>query len=64
MSKKFKVWLDSGANAFSCNEQEFTLEEIGCDEKEWEAMSTEEQEEFMREIAFEHSEWGFKEVED
>lgn len=60
--KKFKVWLNSGANAYSEYSTEVTTEDIGASEEEWNAMSEDEKESVMREIAFERSEWGFKEI--
>lgn len=62
MSKRFKVWLDSGANADSRREQEFSLDDIGISDSEWEAMTDDEKEAEMREIAFDHSDWGFAEI--
>lgn len=60
--KKFKVWLNSGANAYSEYATEVTTEDIGASDEEWDAMSEQEKESVMREIAFERSEWGFKEI--
>lgn len=60
--KKFKVWLNSGANAYSEYSTEVTTEDIGANDEEWDDMSEEDKEYIMREIAFEQSEWGFKEI--
>jgi len=62
MAKKFKVWMDSGANNDSCKEQVVSLEDIGINDAQWAAMTDEEKEAEMREIAFEHSDWGFTEI--
>ena len=59
MTKRFKVWCDSGANIYSCREQFVTLDEIGHTEAEWSAMSEEAREEVMRDIAFDRLDWGF-----
>ncbi len=63
MAKKFKVWLDSGANNDSCHEQTVSLDDIGISDDEWAAMSEDEREQEMREIAFEASDWGFIEID-
>ena len=55
MSKRFKVWCDSGVNIHSCYKTEVSLEDIN--------MSEEDQYEVMREIAFENLDWGFLEIE-
>lgn len=60
--KKFKVWLDSGANAFSQYSVEVTAEELGLSDEEWGALSEDKKESVMKEIAFERSEWGFEEI--
>lgn len=59
MSKGLKVWLNSGANAFSCYEQVLTWDDLGFPESEWNEMTEEEQEKYAQEIAFERSDWGF-----
>ena len=63
MSKKFKVWLDSGANCESCREQIIDLNDFGISDDEWGAMTEEEQEEVMRDVAFDRSDWGFAEID-
>ncbi|HCJ9395012.1 TPA: hypothetical protein NV922_001318 [Escherichia coli] len=60
---KFKVWLDSGANAFSQYEVEVTTDDLGLSDEEWDQLSEEEKEETMKEIAFERAEWGFSLIE-
>jgi len=60
--RKFKVWLDSGANAFSCREDLITLSELGITSEKWDAMTDDQKEAEMREIAFQQSDWGFAEV--
>ena len=64
MTRKFKVWLDSGANNQSNYMQEVTLEEIGYTGAEWDVLEDDEREAVMRELAFERSDWGYAEVED
>lgn len=62
MTRKFKVWLDSGANIHSCNKKTVTLDDLGIEEEEWDAMADQEKDEAMREVAFSESEWGFEEI--
>jgi hypothetical protein len=62
MSKKFKVWLDSGANAQSCYEQVLSLSDIGLTDDEWVKMTEREQDDIMREEAFSKSDWGYTEL--
>ena len=63
MGKKFKVWLDSGANIHSQYEQEVDLDDIGIDDEECEQMTEKERDEAMRDIAFERSDWGYREID-
>ncbi len=61
---KIKVWLDSGANAFSEYSQEFDLEkDLGLDEDEWNAMSEQKKDDFIRPIAWDRMDWGYQEIE-
>lgn len=62
MTRKFEVWLDSGANHASCKKEVLTLDDIGLSEDEWNSMNDEERDENMRDIAFETLEWGWKEI--
>ena len=62
MSKKFKVWLNSGANIHSCRKVEIELDEVGLSDEEFEEMSEEEKDEMFREIAFQNSDWGWEEI--
>lgn len=62
--RKIKFWLDSGANAFSCYEQELSFEDIGISEEEWDAMNDDEKDTFAREIAWERMDWGYQEIRD
>lgn len=62
-SRKFKVWLDSGANIHSSRSQVISLSDIVFTDAEWDAMEESEQEEVMRDIAFDHSDWGYTELE-
>jgi hypothetical protein len=64
VSKKFKVWLDSGANHQSCREQVVALEDIGISDAQWDAMTEEEKEAEMRDVAFDGSDWGFTEIDE
>ena len=63
MPKKFKVWLDSGANIHSMYSVVVSLEELGYTDEEWELLSEDIKEDIMREIAFERTDWGWKEIE-
>lgn len=62
MAKDFKVWLDSGANAYSEYSVEVSLDDLGLTDEEYVELSEEEKEEMFKEIAFERAEWGFKEI--
>ena len=62
MGRKFKVYLDSGANIHSRYEATVDLEGLGLELEEWDNMSDEEQQEIMREFAWERMEWGFEEI--
>lgn len=63
MTKKFRVWLDSGANHDSCREQIISLTDLNISDEQWDSMGEEDRENEMREIAFEHSDWGFCEID-
>lgn len=62
MARKFKVWLDSGANHQSSYKIIVDLDQLGITEEQWEAMSDDEKEGEMREVAFERADWGFTEI--
>ncbi|WP_105686013.1 DUF7167 family protein [Cronobacter dublinensis] len=63
MGRKFKVWLDSGANIYSKYEQVVDLEDdLGISDEEWEKMDDEGKDEVMRDVAWDRMEWGFEEV--
>ncbi|QSW33892.1 hypothetical protein KQ929_08210 [Leclercia pneumoniae] len=62
MGRKFKVYLDSGANIHSRYEAEVDLDDFGISSEEWDEMSDEEQQETMREVAWERMEWGYNEI--
>ncbi|EGT4300204.1 hypothetical protein NLT11_003283 [Cronobacter sakazakii] len=63
MGRKFKVWLDSGANIHSRYEQVVDLEDdLGISDEEWEKMDDEGKNEVMKEIAWERMDWGFEEI--
>lgn len=63
MGKKFKVWLDSGANIHSCRKLTISLDDIGLSDEDFEGMSEAEKEEMFRDIAFQNSDWGWEEIE-
>ncbi|EMF5696135.1 hypothetical protein V3954_004605 [Enterobacter roggenkampii] len=62
MGRKFKVFLDSGANIHSKYETEVDLDDFGIESDEWDEMSENEQQEVMREVAFERADWGWEEI--
>lgn len=62
MGRKFKVFLDSGANIHSKYETKADLDDFGIESDEWDEMSEEEQQEVMREVAFERADWGWAEI--
>ena len=61
-NRKFRVWLDSGANIHSKREVIVTLEEIGYTGEDWDGLSDQTKEEILKEIAWEDADWGFAEV--
>jgi len=63
MSRKFKVWCDSGANIHSCQHYFVTLDDIGIEDDEWDDMDDAEKDEAMRDIAFERLDWGYTEID-
>lgn len=63
MSKKLRIWCDSGANIHSCYEQEMTLEQLDISEEEWQSMGEKEKDEIMKEIAFDRLDWGYEEID-
>lgn len=63
MSRKFKVWLSSGANHASTYRTTVTLDEVGLTDEDFDAMSDQDKDDFFREIAFERSDWGWSEIE-
>ena len=63
MGRKFKVYLDSGANIHSRYVTEVDLDDFGIESEEWDDMSEEEQQETMREVAWQRAEWGWEEIE-
>lgn len=62
MTRKFMVWLDSGANIHSTREQTINLKDIGIEDDEWDTMTEEEKDKAMKEVAFDHAEWGYHEL--
>lgn len=63
MGRKFRVWLDSGANHASKYEEVIDIEDIGYSDTAWDALSEERKEDEMREIAWSRMDWGFEEIE-
>ncbi|EAA4852311.1 hypothetical protein DPP06_13125 [Salmonella enterica subsp. enterica] len=63
MSKRFKVYLDSGANIHSKYEQVVELDDIGLTDEEWNEMTEKQRDEVMKEVAWERMEWGYDEIE-
>lgn len=63
MSKRFKVYLDSGANIHSKYEQVVELDDIGLTDEEWNEMNEKQRDEVMKEVAWEQMEWGYDEIE-
>ncbi|EAO3449517.1 hypothetical protein EAO85_14820 [Salmonella enterica subsp. enterica serovar 4,5,12:b:-] len=63
MSKRFKVYLDSGANIHSKYEQVVELDDIGLTDEEWNEMTEKQRDEVMKEVAWERMEWGYYEIE-
>lgn len=63
MSKRFKVYLDSGANIHSKYEQVVELDDIGLTDEEWNEMNEKQRDEVMKEVAWERMEWGYDEIE-
>ena len=64
MSKKVKVWLDSGASTHSEYSVKISLDDIGISDEEWDEMSDDERDEVMRDIAFDRASWGYREIND
>lgn len=62
MGRKFRVWLDSGANHASKYEEVVDLDDIGYSSDAWDSLSDERREEEMRDIAWQQSDWGFVEI--
>lgn len=59
-----KFWLDSGANAHSCVNGEFSLEDdLGISVEEWNALTDEERDLAAKDFAFETLDWGYSEPE-
>ena len=64
MSRRFKVFNDSGANIHSKYETTTSLEELGIEEAVWDGMTEEERDEAMRDVAFRQADWGYFEVDE
>ena len=63
MTKRFRVWNDSGANIHSRYQVTTSLDELDLTEAKWNTMTEDEREEIMREVAFQCSDWGYAEIE-
>ena len=59
MSKKVKVWVDSGANIHSRNENEMTEDDFGMTEEEWNDLPEEEKFSTVLEFCY-GFDWGVK----
>lgn len=65
MGYKYRVYLDSGANIYSCYEQTIdTEEDLGISDEDWDSMSEKSKDEIMKDIAWERMEWGYHPVEE
>lgn len=62
MGRKFKVFLDSGANIHSKYETEVDLDDFGLSSEEWDEMSDPEKDEVMKDVAWERMDWGYEEI--
>lgn len=62
MGRKFRAYLDSGANIHSKYETEIDLDDIGIESAEWDEMSEKDKDGVMKEIAWERMEWGYEEI--
>lgn len=60
--RKFEFWCDSGANAFSCRRGDFTLEELGISDQEWNMMEEDERDNIVKDIALAQLDWGYREI--
>ena len=62
---KLKIWIDSGANNFSYNEEIIKLDELDIDEKEF-IENPDKFEKEIREAAFNilNAEWGYEIIEE
>lgn len=63
---KVKFHLDSGANIHSCNDSGWIdpVEELGCEEGEWETLTDDEKYEIAEEWASNYLDIGYQEKED
>lgn len=61
MARKFRVWLNSGANIHSKYETVVDLADLGV-EDDWDDMPEGDRDEIMRDIAFDRSDWGYEEI--
>lgn len=63
MTRKFTVYLDSGANIHSTRKTTVTLAEIWNEEVQgsWNDADDNVKDEIMKEIAFERADWGYYE---
>ena len=61
---KYKVWLDSGANAFSEYTQIVDTDlHLGISDVDWLRMDEFERDEILKDVAWSPMDWGYSEVE-
>ena len=62
---KLKIWIDSGANNFSYNEEIIEIDELCIDEKEF-IENPDKFEDEIRDLAFArlNAEWGYEIIEE
>lgn len=64
MSRKIKLWCDSGANIHSTNKEVVTLESLGYTDEGWDAASEDEKYKVAEEWAWNAGlEIGFEEID-
>lgn len=60
--RKFEFWCDSGANIHSCLRGNFTIDELGISEQEWDMMEEDERDNIVKDIALARLDWGYREI--
>ncbi len=59
---KIEFYCNSGANAFSCRKEVFTIDDLGMSEQQWDALSDDEKYAQAEEWANDRLEIGWKEL--